>query len=187
MKWWNRLKHLVKRVTLCCCKLIPTVRNCNWCRCKHRAIRPPGCLCWTNCLCLWAYPTTCRLCLFVVNILQTEMLKKSVALNGWSERVHIYQNGLADYRSKTVCNNSGSLSQTGYSLLILIHSTKEGLPSKTLTWPPQSRWMAGSRRFLSFVICLILWSKFHYTWFFWMTHCKTWKSTLLARKLYFGR
>jgi len=30
-----------------------------------------------------------------------EMIKKSLALNGWSDRVHLYQNGLGDYHATT--------------------------------------------------------------------------------------
>eukprot|EP01126_Amoeba_proteus_P052253 TRINITY_DN6294_c0_g1_i1.p1 TRINITY_DN6294_c0_g1~~TRINITY_DN6294_c0_g1_i1.p1 ORF type:complete len:284 (+),score=42.62 TRINITY_DN6294_c0_g1_i1:56-907(+) len=34
----------------------------------------------------------------------TEMIRRSLALNGWSNRVHLYRNGLADFRSKMKIN-----------------------------------------------------------------------------------
>lgn len=34
----------------------------------------------------------------------TEMIKRSVALNGWSSRVNLYRNGLSDYRATSIIN-----------------------------------------------------------------------------------
>jgi len=33
-----------------------------------------------------------------------EMIRRSLYLNGWPDRVHLYQNGIADYRDKVIIN-----------------------------------------------------------------------------------